>query len=63
MFMSFKCSINFHRVQNILIHRLSSTVNIWSRLMNQSMYGREIEREKHVHVNLIFSPNIADGMD
>ena len=28
MFMSFKCSINFHRVQNVLIRRPSSAVKI-----------------------------------
>ena len=28
MFMSFKCSINFHRGQNVLIRRHSSAVKI-----------------------------------
>ena len=28
MFMSFKCSINFHRGQNVMIHRPSSAVKI-----------------------------------
>ena len=44
MFNSFKCIINFHRIQNVLIRRPSSAVKIRTRLMNQSMHGREKEQ-------------------
>ena len=61
----FKCSINFHRGQNVLIHRPSSadlnktdeSIDAWERIGEITLSNILHSLWERGRVNLIFSPN------
>ena len=62
MFMSFKCSINFHRGQNVLIRRpdlnkTDESINAWERIGEITLRNLLHSSWERGPVNLIISPN------